>query len=186
MVVRHRAGQKVDLLVGGKPADQLSFDGQHAAPGGTYAVSIWRGIPLDGEVTQPTAVVRDEQGKELSRLYRKVTYSATPARVELLPAASRLIADGTTRLVLALRILDHNDRPVHAGLSGEFGLSAPYESAEAIDAMQQRQLSGLGRQSPRWMVRGDGGIAYVELAPTMVSGKLHLTFNFSDNQQRRR
>ena len=186
VVVRHRAGQKVDLLVDGKPADKLSFDGQHAAPGGTYAVSIWRGIPLDGEVTQLTAAVRDEQGKELSRLPRRVIYSATPARVELLPAASRLIADGTTRPVLALRILDHNDRPVHAGLSGEFGLSAPYESAEAIDAMQQRQLSGLGRQSPRWTVRGDDGMAYVELAPTMVSGKLHLTFNFSDNQQRRR
>ena len=186
VVIRHRAGQKVDLLVNGKPADKLSFDGQRPAPGGTYAVSIWRGIPLKGEVTHLTGIVRDDSGKELSRLSRDVTYSATPARVELLPQASRLIADGTTRPVLALRIVDHKGRPVHAGLSGEFALSAPYESAEAIDAMQQRQLSGLGRQAPRWTVKGDDGIAYVELAPTMVSGKLHLIFNFSDDQQRRR
>ena len=186
VVVRHRADQKIDLLINGKPAEKLSFDGQRAAPGGTYAVSIWRGIPLDGETTHLIAIVRDDQGKELTRLTRNVIFSATPARAELLPAASRLIADGSTRPVLALRILDHNGRPVHAGLSGEFGLSAPYESAEAIDALQQRQLSGLGRQAPRWTVKGDDGIAYVELAPTMVSGKLHLTFNFSDDQQRRR
>ena len=186
VVVRHRAGQRVDLLVNGKPAEKLSFDGQRAASGGTYAVSIWRGIPLESETTHLTAVVRDEQGKELNRLTRKVIFSATPARAELLPAASRLVADGSTRPVLALRVLDHNGRPVHAGLSGEFGLSAPYESAEAIDALQQRQLSGLGRSAPRWIVKGDDGIAYVELAPTMVSGKLHLTFNFSDDQQRRR
>ena len=186
VVIRHRAGQKIDLLVGGKPADKLSFDGQRAAPGGTYAVSIWRGIPLEGEVTRLTAVVRDEAGRELSRLTRDVTYAATPARVEFLPQTSHLIADGSTRPMLALRILDHNGRPLHAGLSGEFALSAPYESAAAIDALQQRQLSGLGRQAPRWMVKGDDGIAYVELAPTMVSGKLHLVFNFSDDQQRRR
>ena len=42
------------------------------------------------------------------------------------------------------------------------------------DAMQARALTGLGRAAPRWMVEGDDGIALVELAPTMVSGKLHM------------
>ena len=186
VVIRHRAGEKVDLQVNGKPADKLSLDGTRAAPGGTYAVTIWRGIPLEGEVTHLSATVRDGAGTEVARIKRDVTYSATPARIELLPQLSHLVADGSSRPVLALRVLDHNGRPVHAGLSGEFALSAPYESAEANDAMQQRQLSGLGRQAPRWMVKGDDGIAYVELAPTMVSGKLHMTFNFSDDQQRRR
>ena len=186
VVVRHRAGQTIDLLINGKPADKLSFDGMRTAPSGGYAVSIWRGIPLNGEQTDLTAIVRGSGGAELAKLTRKVLYAATPARIELLNAGSRLIADGRTRPVLALRITDHNGRPVHAGLSGEFGLSAPYESAEAIDAMQQRQLSGMGRQSPRWTVKGDDGIAYVELAPTMVSGKLHMEFNLNDGQQRRR
>ena len=186
VVVRHRAGQTVELLIGGKPADKLSYDGIRPGPGGTFAVSIWRGIPLNGEQTKLTAIVRNEQGGEVSRLTRTVFYAATPARVELLPAQSKLVADGSNRPVLALRVFDHNGRPVHAGLSGELSMSSPYESAEAIDAMQQRQLSGLGRQAPRWMVKGDDGIAYVELAPTMVSGKLHLEFNFSDGEQRRR
>lgn len=186
VAIRHRAGQKVELIVGGKPVEPLSFDGARAAPGGTFAVSLWRGIPLSGEVTRLSAVVRDDKGKEVARLSRDVFYSATPARVELIPGKSKLVADGSSRPVLALRIFDHNGRPVHAGLTGEFSLSAPYESAAAIDALQQRQLSGLGRQVPRWMVKGDDGIAYVELAPTMASGKVHMEFNFSDGQQRRR
>ncbi len=186
VAIRHRAGQKVELSLGGKPVDPLTFDGARTAPGGTYAVSLWRGIPLTGEVTRLTAVVRDGSGAEVARLSRDVIYSATPTRVELLPALSRLVADGSSRPVLALRILDHNGRPVHAGLTGEFSLSAPYESAAALDALQQRQLSGLGRQAPRWQVKGDDGIAYVELAPTMASGKLHMEFNFNDGEQRRR
>lgn len=185
VVIRHRAGETVELTINGKPVDKLSFDGSRTAPGGGYAISIWRGIPLTSERTRLVAVVRDGQGREVTRLSREVYFASTPARIELLPNQSRLVADGRTRPVLAFRIVDHNGRPVHAGLSGEFTLSAPYESAEAIDAMQQRQLAGAGRQAPRWSVQGDDGIAYVELAPTMSSGKLRMQFNFSDGQQRR-
>ncbi len=186
VVVRHRAGQTVDLLIDGKPVDKVAFDGLKKAPNGAYAVSVWRSIPLDGEVTRLTARVRNADGSVATELTRPVHYAAKPARVELLPAQSRLIADGTTRPVLALRILDRNGRPVHDGISGELSLGAPYESAEALDLMQSRALSGQGRVAPRWVVKGDSGIALVELAPTMVSGKLHLDFTFTDDTQRRR
>lgn len=186
IVIRHRVGQTVELTIDGKPVDKLAFEGARPAPGGNYAVSIWRGIPLAGEQTRLVAIVRDASGTEVSRLTRTVFYSASPARIEFLPGQSLLVADGKTRPVLALRVLDHNGRPVHAGLSGEFSLSEPYESADALDAMQQRQLVGAGRMAPRWVVKGDDGMAYVELAPTMVSGKLKMEFNFSDGQQRRR
>lgn len=186
VVIRHRVGQTVDLTIDGKPVEELAYEGARPAPSGAYAVSIWRGIPLPGEQTRLIAVVRDANGVEVSRLSRTVYYSASPARIEFVPAQSQLVADGKTRPVLALRIIDHNGRPVHAGLSGEFSLSEPYESADALDAMQQRQLVGAARQAPRWVVKSDDGMAYVELAPTMVSGKLKMEFNLSDGQQRRR
>ncbi len=186
VVIRHKVTEKIELKVNGKAVDPVLFDGMRQAPGGTFAVSIWRGLPLEGETTRLSAIVRDEKGKELAVLDRTVHFSATPARVEVVPELSRLIADGSTRPVLALRVLDRDGRPVHAGLTGEFSLSAPYESGDALDRMQSRALSGLGRSAPRWLVKGDDGIAYVELAPTMVSGKLHMEFNFNDRNQRRR
>lgn len=185
VVVRHRANQTVDLLVDGKPVDKVAFDGLKKSPRG-FAVSVWRSIPLDGDVTRLTARVLNADGSLATELTRPIYYAAKPARVELLPAHSRLIADGTSRPVLALRILDRNGRPVHDGISGELKLGAPYESAEALDLMQSRALSGQGRAAPRWTVKGDQGIALVELAPTMVSGKLHLDFTFTDDTQRRR
>lgn len=185
VVVRHRANQTVELLVDGQPVDKVAFDGLKKSPRG-FAVSVWRSIPLEGDVTRLTARVINADGSVATELHRPVHYAAKPARVEWLPAQSRLIADGTSRPVLALRILDRNGRPVHDGISGEFKLSAPYESAEALDLMQSRALSGQGRAAPRWVVKGDSGIALVELAPTMVSGKLHLDFTFTDDTQRRR
>ncbi len=185
VVIRHRAGQSVDLTINGKPVDPVAFDGTRAAPGGTYAISIWRGIPLGGEATRLAATIRDEKGAIVTQLARDVHYSTTPVQVQLAPELSHLVADGHTRPVIAVRILDRKGRPVHAGISGEFMLGAPYESAEALDAMQSRALAGLGRDTPHWTINGDDGVAYIELAPTMVSGKLHLDFTFSDGDYRR-
>ena len=186
VAIRHRADQKVELSVDGRPVDPIAFDGTRQAPGGRYAVSLWRGVQLDGEDTRLTAVIRGPKGEVAAELVRSVHYSGAAAQVELVLSKSRLVADGSTRPVLALRILDRAGRPVRSGLTGEFRLSAPYESAQAIDAMQERALTGLGRNAPRWHVIGDDGIAYVELAPTMSSGKLHAEFDLSDGQQRRR
>lgn len=186
VVIRHRVDQKLELRVDGKLVDPVSFDGTRQAPGGRFAISIWRGIPLSGEVTDFTAKVLNKKGETVSELRRSVHYANLPARIELVPGKSRLVADGTTRPILALRVTDRNGRPIHAGVSGEFTLSAPYESAEALDAMQSRALSGLGRSAPRWIIKGDDGMAYVELAPTMASGKLRAEFTFADGELRRR
>lgn len=185
VVIRHRSDQKVALKVDGKLVDPVAFEGTRQAPGGRLAVSIWRSVPLDGEVTHLTATVHGPQGEVATELTRDVFFAGAPARFELIPERSRLVADGKTRPVLALRVLDRHGRPVRAGMAGEFRLGAPYESAEALDAMQQRSVTGLGRLAPRWQVKGDDGVALVELAPTMTSGKLRARFDLSDGQTRR-
>ena len=182
IVIRHRKGQTVDLSVDGRPVDKFAFDGVRTSAGGTFAVSIWRGVPLGNEVTRLLARVKNADGSVATTLARDVHFSATPARAELVAAQSRLTADGTTRPVLAVRILDRFGRPVHAGLTGAFSVNSPYESAAALDIAQSRALSGLSGVAPTWTVKGDDGVALVELAPTMVSGALHLGFTFTDGQ----
>jgi uncharacterized repeat protein (TIGR01451 family) len=185
VAIRHGANQTVELVADGKPVAKVSFDGTKKSADGVAAVSLWRGVPIEGSVVHLAATVLNADGSVAGRLVRDVYFTGTAAEVRLLPEQSRLVADGQSRPVVAVRILDRTGRPVHAGLSGEFRLDAPYESAEAIDAMQSRALSGLGRASPHWSVKGDDGIALIELAPTMVSGAFQLHFTFTDGQQKR-
>lgn len=186
VVIRHRADQKVELLVDGNPVKPVAFDGMQTAPGRAFAISLWSGIPLDEENTRLTATLRNADGSAAGTLERTVHFNQRPARVEVVADKTRLVADGSSRPVIALRILDRSGRPVHEGISGSLSISAPYESAAANDQMQMRALTRTAAATPRWTVEGDDGIALVELAPTMVSGKLRMEFTFRDGQQSRR
>lgn len=185
VAIRHRRGERAELRIDGKPVDPVAFDGESVAAQG-FAVSVWRGVPLNGETSVLSATVRSVDGSVTAQISRDVHFARTPARVSLVREKSRLLADGSKRPVLAIRVVDRNGRPVHAGITGEFTLNQPYESALAVDAMQARTLSGLDRSTPTYVVRGDDGMAYIELAPTMVSGPLRAEFVFKDDNIVRR
>lgn len=182
VAIRHRKGQKADLFVDGEPVSPLAFAGIQNASDGHYAVSVWRGIPLRGEKTALTANILNSFGGVSKELERDVFFTSVPARIELLEEQSVLTADGVTRPVIAIRVLDRHNRPVRGGIAGEFTLNAPYQSAAQIEQSQIRQLSGSGSASARWTVEGSDGIALIELAPTMVSGSVRLDFNLTDGE----
>ena len=185
VVVRHGANQSVDLLADGQAVPKLAFDGTKIANNRVWAVSQWHAIPIEGNVVHLVALIKNPDGRILQRLTRDVHFIGVAAEARLVADRSKLVADGRSRPVVAIRLLDRAGRPVHAGISGTLQLSAPYESAEALDAMQSRALTGLGSTTPHWTVIGDDGMALVELAPTMVSGALQLDFAFVDGQQKR-
>ncbi|WP_245805961.1 hypothetical protein [Erythrobacter donghaensis] len=186
VAIRHRRGQSVQLLVDGKPVDPLAFDGTQTPERGKYAVSQWRGVPLVNERTMVEARVLNSFGEVSKTFTREVFFTRTPAKVEFLPALSNLVADGRTRPVVAIRVLDRNGRPLREGISGNFTLNAPYQSAEQIDRQQLNQLTGTAPIAARWVIEGEEGIARIELAPTMVSGSLRLDFAFNDGTITRR
>lgn len=186
VAIRHRRGQSVQLLVDGKPVDPLAFDGTQNPEKGKFAVSQWRGVPLVNERTVLEARIVNSFGEAVKTFSREVFFTRAPAKVEFLPALSNLVADGRTRPVLAIRVLDRNGRPLREGISGNFTLNAPYQSAEQIDRQQLNQLTGMAPMAARWVVEGTEGIARIELAPTMVSGALRLAFAFDDGTVTRR
>jgi uncharacterized repeat protein (TIGR01451 family) len=186
IAIRHLVGQKVALFADGKPVDPIAFDGTRNDPTNSFTVSLWRGVPLSNGANHFTAEVRNEDGSVAAKLTRDVYFTSTAARAEYLPEKSRLIADGVARPVIAVRFVDSNGRPVHAGTVGDFALPAPYEPAVEIDAEQARVLSGLDRAAPVWRVAGDDGIAYIQLAPTTTSGALSLDFSFRERDQVRK
>jgi uncharacterized repeat protein (TIGR01451 family) len=186
VAVRHRGGTSVMLFVDGKRVDPLAFDGTQTAASGAYAVSAWRGVPLINERTTIEARVLDGTGAVTQTFTREVYFTRNPAKVEFVPELSKLVADGRTRPVIAIRVLDRNNRPLREGLTGSFTLNAPYESAEQIDRQQLNQLTGIAPSGARWEIEGSEGIARIELSPTMVSGALRLAFDFNDGTISRR
>ncbi len=181
VAIRHRKGQTIALRIDGKPVDPLAFDGTQNSSE-RFAISMWRGVPLINERTVLEADIVNSFGVVNQTITREVFFTTAPTKVELVPELSNLIADGRTRPVVAVRVLDRNNRPLREGIAGEFTLNAPYESAEQLDRQQLNQLTGFSASSARWVTQGESGIALIELAPTMVSGSLRLNFAFNDGQ----
>lgn len=185
VVVRHRPGQSVDLTLDGKPADKLAFDGVQTAADKSFAVSVWRGLSLIDNSTRLVAAIRDADGGAAETFERTVNFASTPMRAELLRDKSNLVADGSTQPVLAVRITDRYGNPVHSGVSGTLTLASPYQVASALEARQQQALTGFGSASATYQIEGDDGVAYIRLAPTLVSGALRANFDFTDGDTSR-
>ncbi|HLL30383.1 MAG TPA: hypothetical protein VK403_05245, partial [Allosphingosinicella sp.] len=182
VAIKHLPGQTVKLLERGRAVDPVAFEGSRKNASGTVAVSLWRGIPIEGRQSELVAEVRNADGTLAETLRRTVRYGASPMRAELLRDKSELVADGVTRPVLAVRLTDRDGRPVRHGLTGDFEVPAPYYPAVEADAQQARQLAGLERARPFWRVQGEEGVAYIELEPTTASGTISLRFNFRDGE----
>ena len=183
IAIKHLPGQVVTLrYIQGEDVSGLSFEGTQLNAAGTVAVSVWRGVPItEGSNRFEAQVI--ENGQVVQHLERRVNYSSVPARAELVPAESELVADGVHKPVVAVRIFDASGRPVRSGTTGGYRINPPYVPAQLQEQMQQRQLAGPDRFEPTWRIEGDEGVAYIELAPTGDAGTLVLNFDFQPTPQ---
>ncbi len=180
VTIKHAADQTVSLFADGKPVDALTFDGMRKNGDGSIAVSLWRAVPIGDRDTVFTAEVRNADGSIAEKLTRNVHYSNAALRAEFVRDQSLLVADGVTRPVIAVRMIDRDGKPIHHGTIGDFAVPAPYYPAVEADAQAAKSLQGLQRSKPVWRIEGDEGMAYIELEPTTASGALTLTLPFRD------
>lgn len=186
VVLEHGLKQSVVLTVNGESVSPLNYDGVRRGGKNNDAVSIWRALPLkEGPNRVMARVINADQTVE-AEIVRVVYYTNTPVRAELVPEKSHLVADGLTRPVIAVRFLDRYGQPVRDGVNGAVDIQAPYMSWQQQQETQRRQLAGLDRFQPKYVIKGDEGIAYIELAPTTESGMAQLNFDFSSDTNGRR
>ncbi len=88
VVIRHRADETVRLMADGKAVDPLSFDGSKVSGDNAYAVSIWRGVPLNRSVTKLSAAIVAADGSIVRELTRDVQFTTTPARARVAARAN--------------------------------------------------------------------------------------------------
>ncbi|MBK9160123.1 MAG: DUF11 domain-containing protein [Nitrosomonadales bacterium] len=181
VAVKHDPKHKPALNVNGEAVSPLLYDGAQANAAQTVSLSTWNAVPVKEGDNRFELVVSDAQGREVSRTVRTIHYALTLDHVEFVPQQSRLIADGKTRPVIAVRFLDKNGVPVRRGISGEFQLNEPYRSWDRRERTERQPLTGDLGGKARYEVKRDG-MAMIELEPTTQTGEAILNFQFNDRR----
>ncbi|MDH5389151.1 MAG: OmpA family protein [Gammaproteobacteria bacterium] len=182
IAIKYNPADKVELLQNGQPVNPLFNFGTIKNKSSTVARVYWQGVHLKDGVNKFEFIVKDNNGVEKQRLTRSITVSGVPVRAELVEEYSRLVADGTYAPVIALRLYDKDDHLVRSGAVANYEVNSPYITKQEVDALDDDQLTGLDRNSPKFEV-GAEGIALVELEPTTVSGKVIIDLPFAGNEK---
>ncbi len=181
-VVKHMPGQRVALTINGKQVEPLAFDGTDQRDGTDIAVSRWTGIPLIDGDNRLQARVLAADGSVVKTLDRMVHYSGPGVRAVFDAATSRLVADGLTRPLIAVRVTDKTGRPVRAGTLVPFTVDQPYVAAVEAELEQGRQLAGRERSATTVQVVGDDGLAFIALQPTTQAGAAHVVVSLTEEK----
>lgn len=179
VVVKHHPGQRVALRLNGAAVDPLAFDGSDTQ--GAVAISRWTGIPLNEGDNALEARVLDADGSIAATLTRTVHAAGAPASAVFVPEASRLVADGLVRPVIALRLTDRSGRPARDGTTVPVAIAAPYTAAIDADIDAARSLNARPATAVARVI-GDAGLAYIALQPTTQAGAVQAIVTLSDGK----
>jgi uncharacterized repeat protein (TIGR01451 family) len=181
IVIQHEPRQKVLLMLNGAEVSPLNFDGMSANKAKTVAVSRWRGVDLVNGENRFEARVVEDTGEVVWQETRLVHYGGGPVRAEIDKAASKLVADGRTRPVIALRMFDQYGKPARGGTIAQYTVDAPYRSWWEVEQLDDNQVLATGPREPQVEV-GVDGIALIELEPTTTAGNAIIRIRFNERQ----
>jgi len=173
IVVKHSAAHRISATLNGTPVPAVNFDGVLTRADRTIAASIWTGVNLREGANEIEIVRTDSFGNERGRERRTVYFATPPVRAELAVAQSNLVADGVTRPVVAVRLLDGEGRAARRGVRGRFAVAEPYQ-AWRDDHLNLSLLPGAQPEAPEYII-GEDGIARLTLEPTATSGRVRVT-----------
>jgi uncharacterized repeat protein (TIGR01451 family) len=180
IAVKHDPKEKVSVSVNDIPVSGLKFNGIRFNSDNTVALTSWRSVPIHAGDNRVEVVITDAQGVEHNEV-RVIHYGEEIDHVEFVPALSRLIADGKTRPIIAMRFLDKQGGAVRRGINGDFTLSEPYRSYDRHQAAERQPLTSNVGGKARFEV-GQDGIALLQLDPTTQSGEAVMHFQFQDRR----
>jgi uncharacterized repeat protein (TIGR01451 family) len=181
IAIQHGAQQTVELTRNGKSIDPLAFEGVAYNDDKTVALSRWRGVSLVKGENRFEARVQDADGKVVWQGTRTLHYGDGAVRAELDLAASRLVADGRTHPVIALRMFDLYGKHARPGTITGFTVESPYRSWFEVERLDDNQILSNGPRQPQVSV-GENGLALIELEPTTVAGNAIIRVRFNERQ----
>jgi len=185
VVIKHLPTQKVALRINGELVDTLAFDTTDIDKARGLAISRWTGIPLNEGDNALEARVLDENSALVTTLTRIVHSASIANHAAFVPEKSRLVADGLTRPLIAVRVTDRDGKPVRDGTLVPFKVDQPYTAAIEAELEQARQLAAGGRAATTARVTGDEGLAFIALQPTTQAGAVHAIVSLTEEKVQR-
>ena len=180
--VQHDPAQTVKVYLNESPVSALNFDSMALNSNRSIAVSRWKGVDLKDGNNVIRVVVSNADGSRAKSIKRNVYYSGPAIRGEFIEELSTLVADGKTRPVIAIRMIDRAGKPSRAGTVGAFRVDSPYRSWWDVENDRKNDLVIIGPREPTYRVGADG-IAYMELEPTTQSGEVTLNLKFQHQRE---
>lgn len=181
LAVKHGPQQTAEVTRNGKALDALAFEGIAFNEDKSVALSRWRGVSLTQGENRFEARVLDADGRVVWQGSRIVHYGDGAVRAEIDLKASKLVADGRTHPVIALRMYDQYGKYARPGTITAFTVEAPYRSMFEVDQLDDNQILANGSRQPQVAV-GTDGLALIELEPTTVAGNAQIHVRFNERQ----
>lgn len=182
IAVKHDPADKVFVRVNGEDVNPIYYDGTRKSRDNRVAVSLWRGVNLAEGDNRIEVAAFNANGAKVGDLSRSIHYSGPPVSASVVPERSRLIADGRTPPVVAVRLLDKDGHPAREGVIAEYAVDPPELSRRRVDELRQSPLIEPATDRQRFTV-GEDGMALIELQPTTRTGDAALRINLAGGMQ---
>ena len=177
IAVKSAPSDVVTVKVNGEKANPLNYDGALQNATKTVKLSTWNAVPIKNGDNILNVSIADKDGKVVFEETRTIHYGVSIAKAVIDEKLSRLLADGKTKPMIAVRMLDDAGKPVRRGVTGEFEINAPYQSAEQFEQIQREPLAAKPGGKAHFTIGADG-VASIELMPTTQTGEVVLNFGF--------
>ncbi|MDZ4262484.1 MAG: OmpA family protein, partial [Pseudomonadota bacterium] len=179
IAIKHSRDQSISLTLNGIPVAAMNFNGTLRNNTGA-AVSNWSGVDLAEGDNLFNVTLSNAQGQVVQQLSRNVHYSGAPVRAEIVVEQSVLIADSITQPVIAVRLYDKDNYPIHAGMEIEYSINAPFQLARNSDFVTDNMAGAPGKR--HYATADKNGVVLITLQATNSTDDLILMLPLANNK----
>jgi len=181
IAVKHSGELSTAAFLNNVEVNPLNFRGRTTHPNTSDVVSTWKGVDIGAGTTVLEIRLTDGNGLTVESFKQEIHFSGAPYRVEVVTELSRLIADGQTPPLVAVRLTDKQGNAVRPGVSGQYFVDNPHEAWQTASRRLEQTFVSENSEAPTYTVSEDG-IAYLPITPTNVSGRLQITVPLVDQR----
>lgn len=180
--IQHAPDERLELYLNGAPVPTGNFRGRDTSDDGQVTLSRFHSVDiLDGE-NRFEARILDSEGQLIRSLDETIWYVDEALGVTRVADLSNPVADGRTVPTIALRVEDEAGRAVHPGRIIDVDVEAPYQlySVQRLEESAAVTRSVAGETA---VMVGPDGIAYVQLQPTIRTGRATIRVKLDDGRE---